>query len=108
MIGTFGATAAIAAPTRKRTAQTKSAPRRPSASASLPPRSAPNAAPGKSSELTTTASVTGGQRQVVAHVQQRAGDDAGVVAEEQTAQRGDHGQLDEELVVRRGSPGPTG
>ena len=52
----FGAVAQPRAPTRNRPAQTSRLPLRPSASASLPPSSAPRAAPGNSSALTTSAS----------------------------------------------------
>ena len=39
--------------------------------------------------------------EVVLHVQQGTGDDAGVVAEEQPAEGGYHGQLGEESSGRR-------
>ena len=59
MIPTLGAIAQISAPTRNRPAQTSRLPFRPRVSASFPPSSAPKAAPGNSSELTTSASVNG-------------------------------------------------
>ena len=57
MIVTFGAIAQPSAPTRNSTPQTSRLPLRPRASAILPPSSAPSAAPGNSSELTTNASL---------------------------------------------------
>ena len=59
MMVTFGATAQIKAPNRNRPAHTSRLPLRPRRSASLPPSSAPNAAPGNNNELTTSASVNG-------------------------------------------------
>jgi hypothetical protein len=59
MMTTFGASAQPNAPNRKAPPQMKRAPRRPRESASLPPTRAPTAAPGNSSELTTTASLVG-------------------------------------------------
>ncbi len=100
MMATVGAVAQISAPNRNSPAQTSRLPLRPSRSASLPPSSAPNAAPGNSSELTTSASVNGRQVQVRLHVQQRARDHARVVAEQQAAERGNHRELDEKSVVR--------
>ena len=66
--------------------------------------------PGTAATLTTERLLRRAQVQVVLHVQQGAGDDAGVVAEQQAAQRGDHRQLDQEPVVgsrraRRAAPG---
>jgi hypothetical protein len=59
MMTTFGAMPQPSAPIKKAAAQTNSAPLRPKASAILPPTRAPTAAPGNSSELTTTASLVG-------------------------------------------------
>ncbi len=59
MIPTLGAIAQMRAPTRNSPAQTSRLPLRPRLSASLPPSSAPKAAPGNSRELTTSASVKG-------------------------------------------------
>src|SRR4051794_509312 len=98
MMTTFGAVAQINAPKRNRPAHTSRLPLRPRRSASLPPSSAPNAAPGNNSELTTSASVNGVRFQVRLHVQQRARDHARVVAEQQAAERRYHRQLDEEPV----------
>jgi hypothetical protein len=57
MTVTLGAMAQPNAPNKNRPAHTSRLPLRPRLSASLPPNSAPSAAPGNSNELTTTASV---------------------------------------------------
>ena len=61
MIWTFGASAQPRAPTRNSPAHTSRLRLRPIRSATRPPNSAPKAAPGNSSELTTVASPNGDQ-----------------------------------------------